>query len=525
MKKIINNILKASVVLSTVLFTSCFSELDQSPEPQQNLGDESLLRNPESYKQFLGKLYGGLSLTNTAGGADVAGIDEGFSQYIRGYWKMQELTTDEAVIAWRDQTIQDFHNHAWTSTDVFITATYFRFDYQIKICNDFLRQTTQAKLESRGIPSSFFAQIEDYRNEARLLRAMSYYHALDMFGSFPIFTENSPTTYYLAEPATKLELFNFIETELKEIEDELKVPGANEYGRIDRVAAWMILSKLYLNSVQYIGSTKYEDALVYADKIVNNGYYALHDDYKELFMADNDQNGAQKEVIFPIVHDGIYTTSFGGTQFIIHAAVGGDMKAGDFGINGGWAGLRTTKSLVDKFSRADVRGMFFTTGQSLEIRDIGAFTDGYAITKFTNTKSDNQGPGSSLNFVDTDFPLFRLADAYLMYAEAHLRGGGGNSTVALDLVNQLRARAGLPNLSPSLFNLNTILDERARELYWEGHRRTDLIRFGKFTGGSYVWPWKGGASSGASTPSFRNVFPIPSIARSANGKLTQNPGY
>ncbi len=521
MKNLLNNIVKGGVLLSAFLMTSCFSELDQKPENTVGLVGEEVYNDPTSYKRFLAKLYAGYSLTGTRG-ADIAFIDEGFSQYVRGYWKMQELTTDEAVIGWNDQTIHDFHNHAWTSSDVFINATYNRFDYQIKVCNEFLRQSTDAKLNERGIAQSYRAEIADYRNEARLLRAFTYMHMIDMFGSFPIFTEESPVSYFLAAPSTTKELFDFVEKELLDVEKKLKDPRTNEYGRIDKAAAWMILSKLYLNSVQYIGVSKYAEAVTYADKTVKSGY-ELNDNYEELFMADNNTNGAEKEVIFPVVHDGIYTTSFGGTQFLVHASVGGSMLAGDYGIRGGWAGLRTTSAMVDKFSVNDKRALFFTTGQNKDIREITKFTDGYAVTKWTNKRSDGAN-SSNLDFVDTDFPMLRLGDAYLIYAEAVLRAGGNKAT-AVDLINQLRVRTGAASIKEDGLTLDFILDERSRELYWEGHRRTDLIRFGKYTGGSYLWPWKGGSASGVSTPSYRNLFPIPTTAITANTKLKQNPGY
>jgi len=157
---------------------------------------------------------------------------------------------------------------------------------------------------------------------------------------------------------------------------------------------------------------------------------------------------------------------------------------------------------------------------------LGAFTDGYAIQKFSNlTKAGVQGSDKSGDFVDIDFPVFRLADAYLMYAECNLRGAGGSNSTALNYVNALRTRAKAPTVSLGELNLDFILDERAKELHWECHRRTDLIRFNKFTGGSYLWPWKGGIATGTATPSNRNIFPIPAGSLAANPKLQQNPGY
>ncbi|MGC8802186.1 MAG: RagB/SusD family nutrient uptake outer membrane protein [Bacteroidales bacterium] len=131
--------------------------------------------------------------------------------------------------------------------------------------------------------------------------------------------------------------------------------------------------------------------------------------------------------------------------------------------------------------------------------------------------------------MDTDFPMFRLADVYLMYTEATLRGAtNGNRAKALQYVNELRTRAyggSIGNITDSQLTLDFILDERARELYWEGHRRTDLIRFGKFSGGNYIWPWKGKVKEGTATPAHLDLFPIPASDLNANPNLVQNPGY
>lgn len=230
-------------------------------------------------------------------------------------------------------------------------------------------------------------------------------------------------------------------------------------------------------------------------------------------------------MIFSVNFDGRYTRTYGGTTFIISAGVGGSMQAeADYGIGGGWGGIRATKALVEKFETADKRGRFHTDGQKLEINNPSVFTDGYPLIKFKNITSTGQiGSDTGKAFVDTDFPLFRLADAYLIYAEAAVRGGG-DTALALTYVNDLRKRAGASTISAAALTLDFILDERARELAWEGHRRTDLIRHGKFTSG-YTWPWKGGSKDGVDVASYRALYPIPARDLTANPNLVQNPGY
>ncbi|MCP9200957.1 RagB/SusD family nutrient uptake outer membrane protein [Gramella sp. GC03-9] len=534
------NRLKTFLIIfaSMAMFWSCEDQLDLQPEDNR-LTAEASFEDPDAYKQFLAKLYAGLAISGQEGPAgqpDLVGLDEGFSQYLRLYWKLQELTTDEAVIGWNDGTIKDLHNQNWTSGNEFIRTMYSRIMYQVAQANEFLRQTTPEKLDSRGVESSLRNDIEDFRAEARFLRALSYYHALDLFGNPPFVTEEDPIGAFLPEQIQRAELFDYIEGELLDIESTIVAANQNEYGRADQAAVWMLLAKLYQNAEVYNGENRSAEVIDYTSRIADAGF-SLVDDYQKLFLADNDTNGAQNEVIFPITFDGIETQAYGGMTFIVHAAVGGDMDPADFGINGGWAGIRTTSALVNKFlddednpieDVEDERALFFTEGQSKEISDISSFTDGYAVTKFKNV--DTQGnPGSDPtgDFPDTDFPMFRLADAYLMYAEAHLRGGGGSEAQAVEYINELRERAygnSDNNISASDLDLDFIIDERARELYWEAHRRTDLIRFNLFTENG-IWPFKGGVPQGTTTQPFRNIFPIPASDLGVNTNLVQNPGY
>jgi hypothetical protein len=530
MKKTQIKVLGISLLLMAFLFPSCTNDLNQAPESTNAISGDEFFKDAASYKQNLAKLYAGFATSGQSGpsgSADISGIDEGESQYIRGYWLLQELTTDEAIIAWNDGTIKDLHYQTWTSLDRFITAVFARYSFQIVNCNEFLRQTTDEKLAARGVDAALKAEITTYRAEARFLRAMTYWHLLDMFGGGSLVTEESPTTFYYPEYATRAELYKFVDEELTAITPLLKAPRSNEAFRADQAAAWMLHANLYMNAKVYTGTEQYTKALPLITKITGSTY-RLHTNYNQLFFADNDKNGAQNEFIFAVAFDGLRTQTFGGTTFLTHAPVGGSMKAAEFGINGGWGGIRTTSTFVDKFdtNTRDARGQFYTSGQTKEIKDVGNFTDGYAIQKFRNVDVRGvQGSDKTGDFSDSDFPIFRLADAYLMYAECVVRGAGGSLVTATDYVNALRTRATGNTISQGDLNLNFILDERARELHWEGHRRTDLIRFGKFSGGSYLWPWKGNVASGSPTQSFRDLFPIPATALSSNNKLKQNPGY
>ncbi|WP_266363752.1 RagB/SusD family nutrient uptake outer membrane protein [Tellurirhabdus rosea] len=517
----------AGLVASALAFNGCVNDLDR--QPFNDVTSATVYNSPTGYQQVLAKIYAGLAVTGQSGPAgkpDIQGVDEGASNYLRQLWSAQELPTDEAVIAWNDNTIQDFHQMDWSSADVFTRALYYRIFYQITLANEFIRESSDAKLAERGISGTDATNIKAYRAEARFLRALSYYHALDLYGNVPFVTETDAVGSNLPRQIQRTELFNYVESELKAIETELVDARKNEYGRADKAAAWTLLARLYLNAEVYTGQKKFTEAITYSKKVIDAGY-ALEGNYADLFKADNNTS---REIIFPITFDGNRTKTWGGTTFLVCAPIGGSMKAADFGVNGGWAGIRTTKSLVNLFPTGgtDKRAMFYTAGQSLEINDVTVFTDGYAVTKWSNrTKAGANGSDPNLQHPDTDFPLFRLADVYLTYAEAVLRGGtGGDVATALGYVNQLRQRAyGSTGGNLTTLSVDQILDERGRELYWEGYRRTDLIRYGKFTTTAYLWPWKGGTKEGRGVESFRNLYPLPASDVVANPNLKQNPNY
>jgi hypothetical protein len=261
--------------------------------------------------------------------------------------------------------------------------------------------------------------------------------------------------------------------------------------------------------------------------------------YDELFLADNGETNAKNEVIFSIQHNGLQADNtqlinYGGTTFLTNAGANWNSYA-EYGVNGWGRPLRARKNLTQKFTTSvtstnnnqepiawsDKRANFFTDGTTYN--DASNF---YGVKKWVNKKVNNQnGSDTSGNFVDIDFPVIRLAEVFLNYAEAHLRGGGGDINMATNYVNQLRNRSNATSISPNDLNLNFILDERARELYWECLRRTDLVRYNLFTGGQYLWPFKGGTANGTSTDSFRNLYPIPQDVLIANPGFAQNPGY
>lgn len=515
-------------VAAALLMLGAAACTDTTELPTSTITDTNYFNDPSSYRAFLAKIYAGLAVSGQqgpAGNGDIKGIDEGFSQYLRLYWEAQELPTDEAVIAWGDVGLPEMNTQLWAASNSFVVSMYYRVAFQVSMANEFLRETTDEKLAARNVSTALHADIQVFRAEARFLRALSYWHGIDLFGNIPLVTEDDAVGSAPPAQSTRQEIYDFLVSELNAIQANLPAAtGQGTYGRATKEAASMLLAKIYLNAEVYTGTANYGQALTAAEAVIA-GPFGLDPDYRHVFQADNHTS---PEIIFPIVQDGLHTQTWGGTTFLIHAACGGTMDPNVLGVDGCWWGLRLKPQTFARFAADDPRAAFFhTDGQTVEIAAISNFTDGVAAPKFQNVTSSG-APGSNATHPDTDFPMFRLGDAYLIYAEAVLRGGGGTREQALAYVNALRERAhgdASANITDPQLTLEFILDERGRELLWEAHRRTDLIRYGLFTGGDYLWAWKGGSAGGTATESFRDLYPLPASELSANPNLVQNPGY
>ena len=541
--------------------TACVGDLDVKPiDPAMNTADKALVTE-EDYFSLLAQCYTGFATSGSYGpnGANnISGIDGGFSQYFRGRYHLNGLTTDEAVCGWNDQTLQDLHGLAWTTTDVFVAAFYYRIFYQISAFNEFIRQANKATIE---LPEK-----AQWIAEARTLRAFCWLDAIDNYGNVPFADETATVGADLPVRYTREELFAYIESECLDLIEgsDLAEIGENVYGRVDKGTAIMILAKLYLNAEVYTGTAKYQECADILAKL--DGKYSLHNNYQELFLADN--HNCTDEIIWSVEQDGNDVQSYGVTNYLIFACTGGDMDTKEIGISSGWGGIRTTPEFYKNFSDNDARKLFFTEKeqevvlkrnyakyvedtekaneegkddpkyeqqviksyedwlgedkkwQQADIELVSEFTHGYGIMKFKNINSDGSNAKAE-GFVDTDFPVFRYADALLMKAECAKRGATGVDGLAA--YNAVRERAGLSKVSD--YTLDNVLQERACELYMEGWRRSDLVRFGKFTSASKLWSWKGGVKDGKGVSSHMDLFPIPSNDLNANSNLVQNPGY
>lgn len=521
-KRFLNTIAVAAALIGG---TSCVGDLNVTPIDPNIVLPEEVLNTEDAFNALLAKCYQGLACSASDGpdsSPDISGVDGGYGQYLRAMFHLQCLATDEAVCCWNDQTLQDIHNLCWSSSDVFVSAGYYRVFFQVGLCNEFIRKANEAQITS-------FTHKNQWIAEARALRLLSYYHAIDLFGNVPFFTENNSVGSEGPDQISRPALWDWMVTECKDLiaGSDLKEASATEYGRINKESVQMILAKLYLNAEVWKGENHYADCAEVCEDIMNK-YPVLHSNYLDLFSADNHKQVicstySGKEIIFAVPQDGLNIRSYGATNYIIFASTGGDMDpAGQMGISSGWGGLTLTKAFADKFDEsADKRANFYTV-LGKEIPNIMDYkSGGYKSMKFRNINSDGSAAQHD-GFVDTDFPVFRTADAYLMFAECAARNAA-DKTKGLAALNTVRKRAGIADateLTPQL-----VLDERAREFYHELTRRQDLVRFNQFTTADYLWDYKGGEASGKAVDAKYNLYPLSSSDVNANSKLKQNSGY
>lgn len=519
------------------------------------------------------KCYAGLIMEGNDGNADFSIDDAGKSTLLRNLFNFNEVPTDEAVCWWSDGGIADVAYNKFDPGNATLKNLYYRLMSNISYENHFL------SLDAAKADRTKYAEV-------RVLRAYNYFLMLDFFGDPTFIDKISPETprqahsYNLkfeeGKTYTRAELlqlgreflFNWVESELLAAEPDLleakpETDTDPDYGRVDKGTCWLLLSRLYLNAGTYLNNdgqnNQYWDkALEYAERVINSDYKLFDDSkmsneakangykpYDLLFMGDNGSNGASCEALLPLMQDGDKTQGYGGSMFFVAALWDGTMQTvtdkNAATTANSWSGMRVRPQFVEKFfthpkevvnkkaseiraMNVDDRAILWGKDRTLEIGANDKFVKGIATPKWNNNYSNGGTPHDSYN-VDIDFFLFRVAEAYLNAAEAEMHLNGESSAKAKKYIDALRNRAhARPRAS---YTLNDVLDERARELYCEGLRRTDLIRFNQFGGSqaTYNWELKGGSTNGTTFAKTYNVYPLPSSEVLSNKNLTQIDGY
>ena len=473
------------------------------------------------------------------------------SQYAQSYWFMQELSTDEALIVaragnWYDGgKWRDLHYHSWTIDHEHVNGTWQWGFSEITTCNRIM--ALFSTLPDNAAKRTTVAEI-------RATRALANFLMMDLYGNIPLIKNFGDTISLVT--ASRSQVFSYIENEIKLAMPDLnRAPGISTYGRPTRWMAFALLAKMYINSQYYTGISRNSDAVAMCDSIIQSKNFSLDANYLKMFDIDN---GPQiHDFIFAIPYDNQLATGQYFARYSLHPnlkdkygipfipsdpmatlpafyALYNDPKdvrnqqwlvGKQYDNLGMPINIQTTKAGRDQtYTSADasasvVYQLEFTPNLTLDPTvdplklDVGndelGKAKGYRNNKFLPDKTSltrNQG---------NDVPVFRLADVMLTKAEAILRGAGiSYGETPLVLVNQVRARANAAPLSS--VTLQDILDERGRELAFEGWRRNDLIRFGKWENS---WGYKTD-----NNPNHR-IYPIPAMQMQISPTLTQNPGY
>ena len=536
------------IIAAAVAMTACIGDLNTLPLNTTDTVVDYTYGNEETpYLQGLTRLYSQFVSNDLT---DLQQMDGGASEIIRAFWSVQETTADAAKCSWEnDAWVRALNTNTWNETqNDAVYAVYVRTLQGIAFVNEYLRQTTAEKLQDRGVSSGLAAKIDGFRAEARFIRAYLYWMALDCFGSVPFTTENSPFggTWFPSQ-ASRSDIYDFCVSELEYLRSDESplMPARAMYPRADKGSASGLLARMYLNSKVYTGVERWSEAKAVCEDIFDMGY-SLCPDYATLFRGDNGENPQVRgEMLWTICYNAEKTQSYGGTSYILSATLASTDITDQSRPNGqrnGWAGLRVPYEYVSKYFSvsdqdyvagtydvADERGkMFYIKGRSESMEGaLYSFMNGWSCLKFNNIPSGQTDesflPVSAVKaFSDVDFPMIRLAEIYLIHAEACMNLG--TPATALPYLARLSDRAGVE--PPSEITPEFLVAERARELMWEAHRRTDLIRFGLYDSGAYLWPYKGGDSfAGQAFPSYKRIFPIPPTELAANDRLVQNPGY
>lgn len=554
-------IISGCVAAMTLGLGSCVGDLDLQPNDPNLASTEG-----EDFKaNTLAICYMGIACSGISGPGSsyVGGLDAGTSAYLRMIYTLNEFCSDEMVWIWPDEGVRDIVSCTWAANNGLLQGAYYRLIGHVALCNQFLKNTEGTE----------DAETLEMRAEAKVLRAYSYYNLIDLFGQSSYIDETFEDGAAPVQKSRK-EVFDIIETELKDIVDNKRISTTPIYGRVGLDGAEALLARLYLNAEVFSGESRWKDCAERCENIITRhqgkGFdgTGLVDHYLYLFARDNKSympgGDGVNEILFGIAFDDTYTQSYGGPTFVIASTISDThyCPRALYGCSGEWSCIRGIKSMADRFepgptANNDTRDDLWLRGGT-DVFPAGSEGDvswtaedyqdtfqgftgewatvgGNAIIKFTGrTRNANADGGwsddyPSTTFATTDQPVIRLADVYLMYTECYIHdNASADASKALTYINNVRRRAKAPTYGASDLTIKNLMDERSRELYHEMTRRTDLVRNKMFTGATQtVWQYKGSMDSNEGTRigDRFNLYPIPNAVIAAQPEFKQNPDY
>ncbi|WP_219223093.1 RagB/SusD family nutrient uptake outer membrane protein [Pedobacter antarcticus] len=480
-----------------------------------------------------------------------------------GWWRPAELAADQLAWPTKGRHGEDggkwkrLHYHTWTVDESGLNNAWNLMYWGMGLCNDPIGNIEKRDATAMGIAEG---NKQAYLAELRLFRAFHYLKLMDMFGNIPVVTQvGTPTK---PETLPRKEVFNFIEKEIKENIDKVPALAKNMTGRMTKAGAYAMLVELYLNAEVYTGEARWDDCIAAANQLISgaaggqNGAMALDNNITDQYKTTNDLS---KEVIFSLVRDyqiaqteppfpgefyhfkqraiygggrdgnngivlipGVFTTYDADDERKTGWFLAGPMvqfKDGKTPVTGSEEYLDKPLVFVDNIQRN-------SKGSTVSNMSEGEENSGVRFNKYKlgNTEPGPTAPAADPKYNSNDWNIYRLSWIYFAKAEAIMRKSGGSATAeAVELINTVKKRAYKTDswashaYTASSLTMDELLAERGREFIFEGFRRNDLIRFGKFTSGTW-WDHTPSAAN-------RNLFPIPQQQRDLNENLKQNPGY
>lgn len=479
-----------------------------------------------------------------------------------GYWRLQELSADQ--LAWPQKGKHGYdggnwirlHNHTWIANEDNAWNPWRLMYWGLGFCNNTIKDLTPLDFGKIGMTE---AEKTTLLAETKVVRAWHYLKLMDLYGNIPIETEVSAD----ASPATKSrkEVFEFVEKEIKDNVEQLQPLSGELVGRATKAAAYSMLVELYLNAEEWTGTARWDDCITYCNKIINgeggslagavpalepnilnafannnnlspedlfqltydlragNSRFGWQGDfwhYRQRQIDDADVDGNNGIVVIPSAYDAFKDNDLRKTSWML---IGPQKKAMALRANEADSLVLGTEEYNNKplvFVKEIRRNSEGETGAGGMTK--GEENSGARFAKY------RQGSQSDPNYWGNDFVLYRLTEIYFNKAEALMRKNGKIATQdAVDLINTCKKRAFKAEDWPAeaytttSLTMDELLAERGREFIFEGKRRSDLIRFGKFTTGSW-WDHQASADK-------YKLFPIPFKQTSINPNLVQNPGY
>lgn len=561
--KLFNKIfISLGVAAASLGLGSCVDDLDLMPTNPSDFTADKFAADPARYMdEVLANMYAAFA---TQGHTDpVTQLNPGFAVFNRAVFNLEEIPTDEAC--WLSASDLEFGQVQYgipTPGTEAVGGGYARLTINITLCNDFIRTVNNGYFFLNT--PELEAKAKDYVRQAKILRSAAYFYLIDLFGNAPYADESTEVGAVPAQ-RTRAELYDLVVRTLEDVVAEYAAEGnpRAKYGFVGVDAAQALLVKFYLNAEVYTGTAQWSKCLETAKALINRHKGAgfknsgLCMDYHQNFAHNNDQfaiggDGAVNEILWTIPYEDPQLLTWGGTTIMIDAFLGspsvglnGNKATEDLGrVNsaGGWKCMVGREEFVRIFDwdetlsvSPDKRTRFWFTAkdnyniENTTLATLDAYGDnGYIPIKYNNWWINDDGSidvdksPAPQNQSGTDFCMIRLAEIYLSAAEAILHGAGAPAD-ALEYTNLIRERAGLTPWQATELNLQSLQEERQRELYTENCRRTDLIRYNKYTSG-YTWSWKNKVRKGADLPEHYALYPLPDFVVNGAG-YKQNPGY